>query len=102
MGNHEYWDTPEYRAEQARQEADERRRNVKARVLGRIPAGAFPVEDLRILMRPPGGYNPRFARSVYSDRDEAEFDRMLARVLPGRRPACDRDHDGSCDGGCPA
>lgn len=100
MGNHEYWDTPEHREAEAKRQRDERRREIKVKVLRRRPASDFSVDELRTLLQPPGGYNNRFARSVYTERDEKEFDAMLARLEPRREWGCDIDHDGPCNLAC--
>ena len=100
MGNHEYWDTEEHRTAEAKAKLDELRRNTKVKVLRRKFAGLFTVEELRTLMQPPGGYNSRFGRNTYSERDEKEFDLMLARLEPRREWGCTIDHEGPCNIAC--
>lgn len=99
MGNHDSRSDEELRAE-AERERVERRRAIKVRVLRRKNAGLFTVEELQTLLQPPGGYNNRFARSVYTDRDEVALDRMIQRVEPRRELGCDIDHDGPCNLAC--
>ena len=99
MGNHDSRSDEEVAAD-CKRERDERRRAVKCQVLRRRPASDFTVDELRTLLQPPGGFNNRFARSVYSDRDEAEFDKMLQRLEPRREWGCDIAHDGPCNLAC--
>ena len=37
---------------------------------------------------------------IYGEREESEFDRLLARVEPRREWGCDIDHDGPCNLAC--
>lgn len=78
MGNHEYWDTPEYRAEEIIREAVEARQKAKYNRLIHLPSDIFTVDEVNTLRQfYPGGvmeheYDVMWERTLWRRVDRAK------------------------------